>query len=254
MGVARQVIARVLVALALLAGSAALGAWWTSLLAGQAAGSLSTAVRSSAAAEIEQQINRLDPGAGQAANARQAVSTALSDPQLTQMLAAGGTGGGQALSTELAKLDPGLAGVLGGQGLNVDVGEHTLARYARTLHHDAGYLAVAALALAVAAVALAALRHRIVRRLALTAAIEGGLAVAGSWLVPTLVGHLTHGTVRRVALQIVHGGDPVRGVLVEVLVGAAAVYGASVAAELFGGRRVTGRRAPVTPLAPGRVA
>ncbi|HZU80292.1 MAG TPA: hypothetical protein VE991_10295 [Acidimicrobiales bacterium] len=253
MGVARQIVARALVALALVAGSAALGTWWISLLAGRASSTLSTAVRHTAANDIQSQLDRLSPGAGTSAGAQQAIGKALGDPQVAQALAGQDPGAGQALSAELGKLDPGIASVLGGQGLNLDVGEHTLAKLGRTLHHDAGFLALGALALALGALALAVDRHRIVRRLALGAALECGVAVAAAWLVPTVVGHMVHGTMRQTALDIVSGGAPVRAVLVEVLAGAAALYGASVAVQVFGRSRIPAG-ASVTPLAPGRAA
>lgn len=251
MAFVRGTAARVLVAMALMAGTAALGAWWSSMLLARSAGSLSAEVRNAAVSEVEHELQQAAPQVAGSPQASSAVQQALRDPAVTQALAGSPSQGSAALRRDLAQLDPALSSLVGGN-LSLDVGSHGLASLAHRLRGAAGAALAASLALAAAALAVSPTRARTLRRLGVSVAAVSAAAVLFSWLAPVVVGHVVHGTARTIVTTVLHGGDPVRGTLVALLAVGTALVGAGLAVEVLGGRR----HVPVTTtaLAPGRVA
>src|SRR5579885_3445594 len=153
MAFVRDTAARVLVAMALMAGTAALGAWWSSMLLVRSAGSLSADLRNAAVSQVEGELQRMAPQVAGSPQVSSAVQQALRDPAVTQALAGSPAQGSAALRRDLAQLDPALSSLVGGN-LSLDVGSHGLASLARRLRSAAGAALAASLALAAAALAV----------------------------------------------------------------------------------------------------
>lgn len=178
MALVREFAARTLVVLAMVALSAALGTWWSSLLLVRTAGTLTAIVETNASHAITAQLDRLAPGTAQLPRVQRDITKALGDPRVTQALAGSVSGGSASLNTELARLDTNLTPLLAQKPLVLDVGQHGVARLAGRLRALAKAALLAGLVLAGAALLLSPTRHLVLRYLAFAAAAIG----AGRWL------------------------------------------------------------------------
>jgi hypothetical protein len=240
----------VLVVLAILAATIALGTWWASLLVIRAAGSFTPLGKSDLAQQIGTQLDHLAPGATYAGIVQADIHKALDDPKVTQALATSAPKGSLALSQELTHLDGRLGPILSRGNLLsesnlVSVGQRDLAELAVRLRQIAEIAALAAAAGAAGALLISPLRSRIVRHLAFSASLVGGLALLVSWALPALLAHATKGSAHSVATAILSGGAPVRSVVLVSLIAGGAVY---LATHLFG--LVPGRGVAYDPRAP----
>ena len=252
MGIFREAAARVLVVVAVVVGAAALGAWWSSLVLARTASELGSAAHSKAVTQITAQLDARLPGTSQLPSVQRAIDQALRDPKVAAALNSSAPSGSKALTTELKSLDPGLGKVLGGKALNVDLGQNLVNGLAHRLRSGARLGFVAAGILAGAALVLSPLRHLALRHLALGVGVLAGAAILVSWGVPALVGRLTHGSVHRVAMSMLSGGDPVRSVLLACVGVGAGVFLATHVFELLPGPRFRAPN-PDLPLPEGKV-
>jgi hypothetical protein len=252
----RESVARLLAVLAVLAATVALGTWWASLLLIRAAGNLSAPSRSDIGQQVAKQLDHLAPGTTKLQGVEADIHTALHDPAVTQALATSTAKGSTALSAELARLDKRLGSVLSGGNLLsgatlVDAGRHDLAELAVRLRQAARIAVLVAAAAAAAALLVSPLRWLVLRHLALSATLVGGLALLVSWALPELVARSTHGEVRSAARAVLSGGAPVRSVVLACLIAGAAAYIGTHLFELVPGRRVA--YDPSSPVPRGKI-
>lgn len=253
MALVREFFARTLVVLALIAGTAALGLWWASLLTIRTAGTLDSINLSATAHQIAAQLDNIAPGTSALPGVESDIESALRNPAITQALATSTSKGSSALTSQLSRVDSTLASVLSGQHLFVNAGRHDLASLASRLKEGAALAGILAATAAAVALVLAPMRHLVLRHLAVGASLVGGIAALVAWALPDLVGHVTHGGVNHVATNVLRGGEPVRAVLLECLIGGAVVFAASHLFEiLYTGKRVA-FDASAAPLARGEV-
>jgi hypothetical protein len=242
-----------LVAMAVSLGAVALGTWWSSLVLAKSVAQLSANETKSANSQIATQLDKLAPGTSKQANVQAAISQALKDPKITLGLANSIQQGSADLTKELSRLDSGLATLLNGNQLLLNVGEHSLASLARHLRQIAHYAFIASLALAGAALVISPLRYLVLRHLGFSLGVIGGASLLASWVLPSLVGHFAHGGVRSFSESVLSGGNPARTVVIECFAIGVGAYLATHLFELVGGSGFKGSRNQ-TPLRSGRVA
>lgn len=201
----RQLLARLLAGLGLLAANAALGSWWASLLlAGDMASATTAAPR------------RLPSGPGTSGQTSSSITSIAHALGLATGSASGHGGHGSDTSLGISSLGQ----VLGVPGIATGTSGHL----ARTLHADAGLALLAAALAAVVAVAVARQRRPIVTHLAARVAMVCGIVLMVVWPLATVVAANSHGTLATVAGDVRRGGAPVRVALSWCLGGALALW------------------------------
>src|SRR5580658_2516500 len=113
------------VAMAVSLGAVALGTWWSSLVLAKSVAKLSVNETKSANDQIGNQLDKLAPGTSKLPNVQAAIDQALKDPNVALSLANSAQQGSANLTKELSGLDSGLASLLHGKQLLLNVGQHS---------------------------------------------------------------------------------------------------------------------------------
>jgi hypothetical protein len=223
----RDVVAGILVGIAILVAGAGLAAWFGSLLVQRIETELSSLVLGQSTTSLYQQLEGIDPGVAHDPQAKSAISSALKNPSVDQSVAQSPTGSSE-LQRELSSLDPSLGPVLAGHSLTVDTGRHDAALAAKDLRNAALGATLASLALVALAMLVAGRRDLVLRRVGIWAAVIGVSAIISTWLVPWLVlRNAKPGTGESVAKAIYQSGAPSHVMFVVLAV--AGLLGAVVA-------------------------
>lgn len=244
----RELVARLLVLVAILAGIAALATWWSSFLVVKNAAAINRVAALGALHQVVSQVHHAAPSVPIDPDVDKAILHSLNSTRLLDELSLSAQRGTRSLTALLDKVDPRLRGPLAAHPLHVTVSRTNVAQIAAELRRVAKIALEVGIAAAAAGLLVAPMRHLVLRRVGVAATVVCGLSAALTWGIPNLVLRYAHGTAHHDAMTVLSDCQPVRLVVLYCLIGGAAAFLVTHVFELFGGRRVVYQRS-ARPLA-----
>jgi len=205
----RRVAAGALVALGLVVGSLALGAWWVQAVVTQEFPVLGSLALHSEERAVEAQLQAQSGAAGLSPSTRAAVTGALNQPSVRSALSSGNPA--TALHDALVRADPALTPVLAAHPLTLPPVGRSIDRELAQLQPDAKLGLGMAAALVLVGFALAVDRFRVLRHVGWWGVVAGGMPLLLGWGIPAATGlGQAHGWAGNVARAELDATVPLR--------------------------------------------
>jgi hypothetical protein len=195
----RNLAGAILVNIAVLLAGLSLLAFLGSLTLLHGEQTLSDSAFDKARQTVMTQIGNSNPVAASDPQATTAIQQALQNPAIVEKLSQSEQSGSQALSDELARLDPSLAPSLAQTPLSIDTGMNLLSDAEKNLHQGAILGSLLAALLAASALVVTTRRDRVLRRLGRWAISVSIVAVLIGWVLPWWLESHATGTVQSLA-------------------------------------------------------